>query len=291
MCDVMSAFILLVMFVAFNGLQALQITQLSVPRWIENGTQESVTLDCVYNLTDKDDHLVVKWFHNDDPKPIYQWIPELGSRLVSEKLQGHTDMNSTIVPSTNFTEYRSLRILKPTTQLSGKYSCHVTSFNGLDTAEKEMTIYAPAKFLRFNYTKSTSNRAKFGCEVGRVYPVPDVDVFQTSPGATEHTVITDTETEVVEQEDSYKVSVSYEIEDSELSPDGATRFDCFVNFPGTNYQRLSSINYYPDAHPDVAVGNHQSPDGSSSISSCFGLILLNATLLFVGINGLFMRQF
>ncbi|XP_076325058.1 uncharacterized protein LOC143233063 isoform X5 [Tachypleus tridentatus] len=250
MCDGMSAFrgllvILLSRSVAFQELEALRITRLSVPRWIENGTLESVTLDCEYNLTDKDNRLVVKWFLNDDPKPIYQWIPELGSRLVSEKLQGRIDMNFSVTPSSKFTEFRSLRILKPTSQLSGKYSCHVASFNGFDTAEGEMTIYAPAKLLRFNYTKTTSDRAKFSCEVGHVYPVPDISVYKISPGESEPTIITDGVVKVSDQDYSYRVLVTYEVKDSELKPDGATRFECLILFPGTDYKRYSSITYYP----------------------------------------------
>ncbi|XP_022252965.1 uncharacterized protein LOC111088141 isoform X2 [Limulus polyphemus] len=301
MCDGMSAFrgllllLLLSGFVAFHELEALKITRLSVPRWIENGTLESVTLDCEYSLTDKDNRLVVKWFFNDDPKPIYQWIPELGSRLVSEKLQGRIDMNFSVTPSSKFTEFRNLRILKPTSQLSGKYSCHVASFNGIDTAEGEMTVYAPAKLLRFNYTKTKSDRAKFSCEVGHVYPVPDISVYKISPGESEPTIITDGVAKVSDQDDSYRVLVTYEVKDSELKPDGATRFECLILFPGTDYKRYSSITYYPGGAArtvaNVQYFGDQSPSGSQSISTYLGMIFLNVALVFGGTNRLLLGQF
>ncbi|XP_076336669.1 uncharacterized protein LOC143239467 isoform X1 [Tachypleus tridentatus] len=232
----------LLVFVEHN---ALHISELSIPRWVENGTQESVTLDCVYTLTDKDNRLVVKWFLNNDPKPIYQWIPELGSRLVSEKLQGRIDMNFSVTPFNKFTEYRSLRILNPTTHLSGKYACHVASFNGLDTAEKEMIVYAPAKCLRFNYTKSAIDLTTLSCEVGQIFPVPEITLYRTSPGDSKPTIITDTVTKISDKGDTYRAVVTHKVRDTDLPPDGATLYECVILFPGAGYRRHKSVTYYP----------------------------------------------
>lgn len=64
--------------------------------------------------------LVVKWFLNDDPEPIYQWIPELNSRVASDKLKGKINMNFMVNSGHNYTKYRAINLIKPTTDLSGK---------------------------------------------------------------------------------------------------------------------------------------------------------------------------
>lgn len=52
--------------VRINRLQVPEVTQLGDP----------VVLDCDYTLEESlDEGLVVKWFFNEKPTPIYQWIP------------------------------------------------------------------------------------------------------------------------------------------------------------------------------------------------------------------------
>lgn len=61
------------------GVRAVQITQLFVPEEVRNGTTEAAVLDCQYSLAPADlsvtSGLVVKWFFNNGPAPVYQWIP------------------------------------------------------------------------------------------------------------------------------------------------------------------------------------------------------------------------
>lgn len=65
-------------FFVISDVQGLQITDLTVPRSVRNGS-DYVILDCQYALLPDDlkpdSGLVVKWFYNSIPSPIYQWIP------------------------------------------------------------------------------------------------------------------------------------------------------------------------------------------------------------------------
>lgn len=120
----------------------IQITSLNVPDRVENGSVESVILDCVYTMDeDEDKQLVVKWFFNDDPIPIYQWIPELKIRSPSSRLTGKINPNYTIKSGNQFTKYRAIEILIPTTEFSGRYSCNVASLMSQDQKEKTMIVY------------------------------------------------------------------------------------------------------------------------------------------------------
>lgn len=126
----------------------IQITSLNVPDRVENGSVESVILDCVYTMDeDEDKQLVVKWFFNDDPVPIYQWIPELKIRSPSSRLIGKMNHNYTIQSGNQFTKYRAIEILKPTTEFSGRYSCNVASLMSQDQKEKTMIVYGKLVLL------------------------------------------------------------------------------------------------------------------------------------------------
>ena len=134
----------------FVGSWNVKITRMSVPRMIENGTMEAVILDCDYTFSDAERFgLVVKWYLNHDPAPVYQWIPRqkpqdlgvLRSRL-NLRHRASTDP---------YKKHRALDIIYPTSDLSGTYTCEVTSLSSYDgehTMSKEMTVYGKLKYTR-----------------------------------------------------------------------------------------------------------------------------------------------
>lgn len=65
-------------FMFVSGVVGLQITDLRVPHSVRNGSVYAI-LDCEYALLPEDTSpnsgLVVKWFFNRQPSPVYQWIP------------------------------------------------------------------------------------------------------------------------------------------------------------------------------------------------------------------------
>lgn len=141
------------MFFTAPCLAKVKITAIKVPLFVENGTQPSVVLDCPFTYDkDQDIHLVVKWFFNDDPEPIYQWITEFGTRNVHQRYEGKINANYT-VPTTNdpLQKHRALNLIRPTVELNGRYSCHVISIMSQDAAEATMIIYG--KLFRF-YNKN-----------------------------------------------------------------------------------------------------------------------------------------
>ncbi|GBN18708.1 hypothetical protein AVEN_150847-1 [Araneus ventricosus] len=119
----------------------VEIRRLSVPRWVENGTEKSVTLDCEYVYNENDIRLVVKWFFEENLEPVYQWIPELGVRHTSGILHGRLDLNYTVNTVDAYSRYRALKISEPSTELSGKYTCLVTSLAGQDSRAQLMTVF------------------------------------------------------------------------------------------------------------------------------------------------------
>jgi len=127
----------------------LRINKLSVPESVENGTKKFVILDCDYDVNERvDKKLVIKWFFNDDPVPIYQWIPELNIRTTSPKFTDRIDLSYSVPGGSPLTKYRAVKLLKPTISDSGRYSCHVASLFSQDSQEKSMHVYAPIVWTR-----------------------------------------------------------------------------------------------------------------------------------------------
>lgn len=133
--------VILVISCSFLATDCVRISSLSVPGSVENGTSDSVVLDCIYEYSDEDQQLVVKWFFNQDTKPIYQWIPDLNKRSYSKsRFEGHINRNFGVTNDA-YTKYRALNILRPTTEMTGTYSCSVTSLQGQDSRSADMVVY------------------------------------------------------------------------------------------------------------------------------------------------------
>ncbi|XP_067133844.1 uncharacterized protein [Centruroides vittatus] len=238
--------------VIVTNVTPVEITRLSVPRWVQNGTEDSVVLDCEYTLTTDDDRLVVKWFLNDDPEPIYQWIPELDSRHASRRLQGRLNMDYKVSPSNGYTKYRALNILRPTTDLSGRYSCHVGSLSNQDSEDQIMIVYAPPRIFDFNFTKFAPGMAKFTCEADRVYPLPRVSMYRRTE-ADDPRPISSTQTIVHQKNGAFTIQISQDIRDREFPSGQPVTFECILSIPGTNFQLQRRMIYYPGEDVDHAI--------------------------------------
>ncbi|RWS28066.1 hypothetical protein B4U80_03573 [Leptotrombidium deliense] len=120
----------------------VRIHKIHVPSYVENGTNSNIVLDCVYTLDAKEDwQLVVKWWWNDDPVPIYQWIPEFGARTASGRYEHKINLDYFIETGDALTKYRAINILSPTTDLSGVYRCDVSSMKSQASKESVMIVY------------------------------------------------------------------------------------------------------------------------------------------------------
>ncbi|XP_065302058.1 uncharacterized protein [Dermacentor albipictus] len=175
--------------------RAVTIRRLIVPRWVRNGTDTPAVLDCEYVYNENDLKLVVKWFFNDGPEPVYQWIPEMRVREAFGVLQGRLDDTFSVSSRDVYSQYRAIRILRPTWELSGKYTCVVTSLAGQDARHQDMTVFVPAKSFTFNYSSSTAaleeqyrsrsaeSAVRLLCMARGTYPRPELKLFLIKGGA------------------------------------------------------------------------------------------------------------
>jgi hypothetical protein len=123
---------------------AVQIKVLRVPPSVRNGSR-SALLDCEYTLKpaeiagDRFSGLVVKWYFNSSPSPVYQWIPGQKPQDLGI-LKGRLDLSHR-ASSNVATMHRALYIPNPTTELTGEYKCLVSTFDDEDFMTKKMVVY------------------------------------------------------------------------------------------------------------------------------------------------------
>jgi Immunoglobulin V-set domain len=123
----------------------VRITQLKVPRLVQNGTD--VSLDCEFQLEPHESRhleLVVKWFLNGRPEPVFQWIPAHGRPQDLGPLRGRLDLT---YPA-NRSGAGGIRIRAATTELTGDYKCAVSTYDGEDFMVKRMTVFGEFIFSR-----------------------------------------------------------------------------------------------------------------------------------------------
>ncbi|KAH6930786.1 hypothetical protein HPB50_018394 [Hyalomma asiaticum] len=234
---------------------AVTIRRLIVPRWVRNGTETPAVLDCEYVYNENDLKLVVKWFFNDGPEPVYQWIPEMRLREAFGVLQGRLDDTFSVNSRDVYSQYRAIRILRPTWELSGKYTCMVTSLAGQDVRHQDMTIFVPAKSFSFNYSSSgpgsalhsrsqtTENALRLLCVARGTYPRPELNLYLIKGAkrrsADEAGFRTFTTTTV--DEGLFDVVLHADMPDSQLSS-LADLFECVLEIPHSNYALTRSMS-------------------------------------------------
>lgn len=127
----------------------MQIVKIVVPEIIQYGVQDAVILDCDYNLGNETNGLVVKWFFKTKARPVYQWIASQNSKPNDMGiLRGRVDL-SYMASSDPLKMHRALRIVKPNTDISGDYTCVVSTFMEEDSRTKQMVVFGKCYFFFF----------------------------------------------------------------------------------------------------------------------------------------------
>ncbi|XP_049831670.1 uncharacterized protein LOC126272688 isoform X8 [Schistocerca gregaria] len=216
----------------------LQIEKLNVPEAVRNGSQSSLILDCDYSVADPKhwDGLVVKWYFNNEPLPVYQWIKD-------EKPQGFGVLKDRLnltyeASSEKEKKHRALQILNPTPDLSGEYKCVVSTFDNETSGSKKMVIFVPPeKDLEVVQTRHKEGAVNVSCRAEGVFPEPSLTItHDRSPAA-------DVKVHSSRRDSVYDVLAWTVAEDQALS--APTTFHCDLRIPETNFTQRASTHYEP----------------------------------------------
>nr|XP_018914140.1 PREDICTED: uncharacterized protein LOC109042038 [Bemisia tabaci] len=236
----------------------VQITDLRVPAFVENGTRPGALLDCEYSLRpdelNKEAGLVVKWFFNNSAAPVYQWIPgkkpqDLG--ILKGRLR--LDYASS---EHRATKHRALYILNPTTELSGEYKCQVSTFDDEDFMVKKMLVFATGKPFDLSLNKYGSESVNISCKALGVYPEPKMTLF-TESGTKTRAPVKGASVETLVRGAVYDIMASTVLPEAELTT--STVIVCELKIPATNVTRRQTVSYNPGSMESLSSssGTHK----------------------------------
>ncbi|KAK5647644.1 hypothetical protein RI129_002536 [Pyrocoelia pectoralis] len=231
--------------------EAAQINYIKVPSAVQNGSEHSILLDCIYSLRPDDSGLVVKWFLND--AVIYQWIPPQKPQalgLMKGKLNlSYEASNDPIMM------YRSMNIINPTADMAGEYKCLVSTFTDEDFSSKNMIVFVPESSLELFQSGYDNKGINFTCTTTEVYPEPKLLIFRDVEDKYQDRKYM----EAIEWSTSKLPSGRYSLTTTSTVPldilSPGSLIHCDLRIPGTGYIKRKSMLYYPLSKNDYLTSS------------------------------------
>ncbi|EFN67384.1 hypothetical protein EAG_12794 [Camponotus floridanus] len=154
----------------------LIIKSINVPDIIKVNN-DYIILDCDYDLENTSSQgLVVKWFFNTN-RVVYQWI--YGRQpLADEPAAKYVDLTYK-ASDDPYTEYRAMKLNKPGIDLTGEYTCVISTFEDERTANASMIVYSTEEKFDLLYRRKTVDNkdgVEITCLAEGLYPQPTLDI-------------------------------------------------------------------------------------------------------------------
>ncbi|XP_046675847.1 uncharacterized protein LOC124364416 isoform X3 [Homalodisca vitripennis] len=259
-----------------EGGEGLKIKEIKVPDVVLNGTKP-VVLDCDYVLDDPSG-LVVKWFFNNHPAPVYQWIFKQKPQVLGV-LKGKINLNYRAT-NEDSTMYRAIEIITPTMDLSGEYKCLVSTFDKEVSKSKKMVVYVPEKTLEVTQDKPKEDRVNITCEAEGVYPEPNMTITALE---SKHTGFIQVTTRKQNNSSLFDIKGTLSVDDVELS--SPTTFVCELSIPDANYSNRRELVYFPGPPTTPSVSDHiaESLPSSGASGTTLSPSILTVVSLFLSI--------
>jgi len=166
--------ILPILFCLTAGVCSLSLDGVSMPSTHPSG--EDLILSCDYSYTKSEtDQLVLTWYLNGSPIPIYQWVPalDLGPQVIDKLFKDNLDLTHE-ADEDKFKKHSDLRIVNPDQRFAGNYKCRVSTFLEEVSDHKDVFIYvSPTSIIL------TNTNGVIKCAVEGVYPAPSVNLAWT----------------------------------------------------------------------------------------------------------------
>lgn len=111
-----------------------------------------ILMDCDYQYDPEEDaRLTVKWFKNKEPEPFYQWLPELDARYFADWIRPLVELDFVSDPHDPLKRYRSLLFKRLSMNLTGQYTCLVTSLASQDQRQSSLIVFQPPRSFTFEH--------------------------------------------------------------------------------------------------------------------------------------------
>ncbi|CAH1280157.1 unnamed protein product [Diabrotica balteata] len=205
----------------FETGSAVKITNLVVPPVTD--TNRPVVLDCDYTLDADDGGLVVKWYFN-NRNLVYQWIsghPPTAIGILKRRL----NINYKADPADPNKYHRALFISNPTSELSGNYTCHVSTFKSEDVQTKPLIVLTQPEYFEIKEKLLGPRKFEISCEVKGVFPRPSLSLKLGDRD------LTGLKIEVIPNQYIYDAKVTTVF----YAKEDITEIECLVMVPEANY--------------------------------------------------------
>ncbi|XP_076390994.1 uncharacterized protein LOC100877022 isoform X1 [Megachile rotundata] len=217
----------------------LIIKSVNVPPIVKNGT-DYVILDCDYDLENTPTKgLVVKWFYNTN-EVAYQWIHGR-QPLAGDTARKYIDLKYK-ASNDPYTEYRAMKLNKPDIDLTGEYTCVISTFADERSASASMVVFSTEKKFDLVQHKKIidgKNGVKITCNAEGLYPEPTLDLSIEGRPLKQPVKVNTAQAFGSE----YSISLEMELLDEQLP--GAAIIKCLLGIPAANYSVFNEIVYYP----------------------------------------------
>ncbi|XP_059087769.1 uncharacterized protein LOC131884122 [Tigriopus californicus] len=157
--------------------QGVEIIDLVMPETAESGNDSEIILDCDYDFSDEErSQLDVKWYFNGDHMPFFQWVPGQGRKpqLIGERFANHIDLDF-VAHEDEAKQYRALKIINPSSELSGSYRCKVSTLIDEDFKQKDLIVYVPPESIDLEL-EAFEDLVNLTCLVSGVFPEPMLSI-------------------------------------------------------------------------------------------------------------------
>lgn len=263
----------------FVGVSPVKLDALVVPPFIQNGTLDHVILDCPYHLNPGErDGIVLKWYLNSKTVPIYQWIPPSHPQGLGS-MRHKINLDYEISQMDPYTRHRALFIQNPSVEMSGEYTCKVSTLENEASQSSTMVVYTPPSRLSVQTVSSSYNSVNVTCLVDHTFPRPKVILYH---GQNRDRVRIKGAREVVNRypDGAWQVFLYAVLEDATLPLENL--FECEMFLPKTKFRLSRSTIYSPRQPAVLARSNTFSNKATVNIFNHFSIfIVITFTFIFL----------
>ncbi|XP_014203688.1 uncharacterized protein LOC106635989 [Copidosoma floridanum] len=229
--------------------EQLIMRKTEIPASVRAG-EDYVILDCDYEFQNTSTKgLVVKWYFNTFDL-VYQWIYGTAAQAI-EPASKYIDLHYKASNDPN-KMYRAMKLTQPDIDLTGNYTCLISTFQDEISANMPMTVYSTGREDEFKlwHRKMGQNgddSVEVTCQAVGLYPKPtlDISVEGMSKLQSPRPIITETE-------DGHYNIVSYLTLDNTELPDSVV-INCMLGIPSVSYNVTKKIVYIPPGRPTTTA--------------------------------------
>lgn len=218
----------------------LVIKSVNIPATVKAGDTDYVILDCDYDLENTPSKgLVVKWFFNTN-EVAYQWIYGLDPKA-SDPASKYVDLMYK-ASDNPLTKYRAMKLNKPGIDLTGEYTCVISTFADERSANASMVVYSTGDKFDLIHRKKTiddKDGVEIACMAEGLFPQPTLDI--SVEGVPEKQTAKATVT--LRKDGLYDILSRTTLLDEDL-PEAAI-VKCLLGIPMADYNVSRTTVYYP----------------------------------------------